>query len=122
MAERQLPAPFAELEPFLSWSLATERERTAKRQTQRYGSDQGFYDAMLPRLGGILPYLNDFPLGEIPDDVERLFLLSMSLAEVAPAVEQLENHGGGAGRIDRLASVKSLVGGASELNTIAKQR
>ena len=87
MAERQLPAPFAELEPFLSWSLATERERTAKRQTSDMAAIKGFYDAMLPRLDEILTYLNDFPLEEIPDDVERLFLLSMSLAEVAPAVE-----------------------------------
>jgi len=32
MAERQLPQPFQDLEPFLAWALPTDRERSAKRQ------------------------------------------------------------------------------------------
>src|ERR1700730_2835993 len=87
MAERQLPAQFAELEPFLGWSLATERERTAKRQTSSMPEIKAFYDAMLARLGEILNHLDDFTQEDPPDDVKRLFLLSMSLAEVTPAVE-----------------------------------
>ena len=87
MAERQLPTPFEGLEPFLGWSLATERERTAKRQASSMAEIKAFYDAMLARLGELLDYLNDFALGDIPDDVRRLFFLSLSLAEVAPAVE-----------------------------------
>jgi hypothetical protein len=31
MVERQLPEQFQELELFLNWSLATKRQRTAKR-------------------------------------------------------------------------------------------
>jgi hypothetical protein len=87
MDERQLPAQFADLEPFLGWSLATERERTAKRQTSRMLEIKAFYDAMLPRLGEMLDYLNDFSQEDVPGEVKRLFLLTMSLAEVAPAVE-----------------------------------
>jgi len=87
MAEQQLPTQFAELEPFLGWSLATERERTARRQTSSVPEIKAFYDAMLARLGEILDYLNDFSQEDVPADVKRLFLLSLSLAEVAPAVE-----------------------------------
>jgi hypothetical protein len=87
MAEQQLPAHFAELEPFLGWSLATERERTAKRQTSSMAEIKAYYDAMLSRLDEILEYLTDFPREDVPSDVQRLFFLSMSLAEIAPAVE-----------------------------------
>jgi hypothetical protein len=87
MTTRQLPAAFAELEPFVSWSLATERERAAKRHTSDMGTIKAFYDAMLPRLAEILRYFDDFPPEKVPDEVQRLFLLTLSLAEVAPAVE-----------------------------------
>jgi hypothetical protein len=87
MAERQLPAQFEELEPFLSWSLATERERAAKRQTSEMAAIKSFYDAMLRRIAEILDYLNDFPQENPSADVKRLFLMSLALAEVAPAIE-----------------------------------
>lgn len=87
MAKRQLPAAFAELKPFVGWALATERERTAKRHTSDLAAIRAFYDAMLPRLGEILQYLDDFPPEDVPDDVQRLFLLTLSLAEIAPAIE-----------------------------------
>jgi hypothetical protein len=32
MAEHQLPIQFVGLEPFLGWALATEHERTTRRQ------------------------------------------------------------------------------------------
>ena len=47
MVERQLPEQFQDLEPFLAWSLATERERSAKRQASTMTEIQTFYDAML---------------------------------------------------------------------------
>lgn len=87
MTERQLPTQFADLEPFLGWCLATERERSAKRQTSSMAEIKTFYDAMVARLGEILNYLRDFPLEDAPSEVNRLFLLSLSLAEIAPAVE-----------------------------------
>jgi len=87
MTRQLLPERFAELEPFVSWSLATERERTAKRHTSDMAAIRAFYDAMLPRLGEILRYLDDFPPEDVPDEVRPLFLLALSLAEIAPAVE-----------------------------------
>jgi hypothetical protein len=66
MAERPLPAQFQEFEPFLNWALATERERTAKRQTTSMAESKAFYNAMVARLGEVLNYLNDFPQENIP--------------------------------------------------------
>ena len=43
---------------------------------------------MLARMEEVLPYLEQFSLEELPDDAKRLFYLTLSLAEVAPAVEQ----------------------------------
>jgi len=51
---RQLAAQFVELEPFLGWSLATEHERSVKRQASSMAEIKAFYDAMLARLGEIL--------------------------------------------------------------------
>ena len=35
-----------------------------------------------------MSYIAQFPLDNLPPDAQRLFLLTLSLAEVAPAVEQ----------------------------------
>ncbi len=83
----RLPEPFRALEPYLEWSLASEVERSAKRQASAYAEIQSFYDAMMERMEEILPYLEQFSPGDAPADAERLFLLTLSLAEVAPAVE-----------------------------------
>ncbi|HJY79999.1 MAG TPA: hypothetical protein VKK81_02800, partial [Candidatus Binatia bacterium] len=87
MAERQLPQPFHDLEPYLEWSLPTERERSAKRQGSTMAEITAFYEVMLARMEEILPYLAQFPPEHSPRDVQRLFFLTLSLAEVAPAVE-----------------------------------
>ena len=100
MVEQKLPAQFAALEPFLDWALATERERTARRQTIGMTAIREFYAAMLPRLDQILTFLEGFAPEErgagesasrgqnqVPAAVSRLFLLTLALAEVAPAVE-----------------------------------
>ncbi|MGH7838701.1 MAG: hypothetical protein ACREQC_12895 [Candidatus Binataceae bacterium] len=47
---------------------------------------KAFYAAMLERLDEILKFLNDYS-EEAPGDVKRLLFLTLSLAEVAPAVE-----------------------------------
>lgn len=87
MAERQLPEPFQDLAPYLAWALPTERERSAKRQGSPMAEISAFYQAMLPRMEEILPYLAQYPLEHVPPDVQRLFSLTLALAEVAPAVE-----------------------------------
>ena len=90
MSERQLPAAFADLEPFIAWSLATESERQRKRLSSSMGAIQAFYDVILPRMNGIIDYLDQFPLNAMPADARRLLDLTFSLAEIAPAVEQFK--------------------------------
>jgi hypothetical protein len=87
MAEHLLPEPFADLALYLSWSLPTERERSAKRQASTMAEITAFYQAMLPRMEEVLSYLAQYPPDHTPQDVQRLFYLALALAEVAPAVE-----------------------------------
>lgn len=87
MLEPHLPVAFRDLEPWLAWSLATERERSAKRQSSTMEEIKAFYDVMLARMEEILAYLEQFPLDDVPPETECLFYLTLSLAEVAPAAE-----------------------------------
>lgn len=93
MPESLLPTPFQALEPWLAWSLATEQERSAKRQASTMEDLKAFYDAMLARMEEVLIYLDQFSVDALPEDATRLFYLALSLAEVAPAVEQFGQPG-----------------------------
>ncbi len=86
-AARLLPEQFRDLAPFLEWALATEPERSAKRQASPMEEINAFYQAIFPRMKDILPFLERFIPENAPDDVQRLFHLTLSLAEIAPAVE-----------------------------------
>jgi len=88
VCESLLPARFCDLEPWVAWSLATEQERSRKRLASTMQDIKAFYDAMLARMEEVLPYLDQFPVEALPEDATRLFYLTLSLAEVAPAVEQ----------------------------------
>jgi len=83
-----LPEPFQELEQWMAWSLATERERSAKRQASTMAEIKAFYDTMLARMDEVLPYLDRFPVDALPEDATRLLYLTLSVAEVSVAVEQ----------------------------------
>jgi len=87
MVERQLPEPFVDLEPYIAWSLTTEKERQQKRVSSTMAEIQIFYDTILPRMDAIIDYLDQFPLNAMPTDAQRLLDLTFSLAEIAPAVE-----------------------------------
>ena len=82
-----LPPEFASLEPFAAWSLATERERYAKRLASSMDELQTFYDAAFPRLDEILSYLDGLDLGALPEPATRLLWLSYSLVNVSFPVE-----------------------------------
>ena len=84
----QLPHAFRDLEQWSSWSLPTEEARSARRQASGMSEIRAFYDAMAHRIDDALDYCNEFALESMPSDVQRLFYLVLSLAEVAPAVEQ----------------------------------
>jgi hypothetical protein len=83
-----LPAEFADLEPFAAdWSLATERERYAKRLASTMDELQRFYDAAFPRLEAAITYLDRLDLDALPDDATRLLWLCYSLVNVSFPVE-----------------------------------
>ena len=88
MPEARLPEQFKDLEQWMAWSLETEAERSDHRQASAMEDITAFYEAMLARMEEVLSYLEQFSLEELPDDAKRLFYLTLSLAEVAPAVEQ----------------------------------
>jgi len=87
MSSQHFPAPFADLEPMAAWVLATEGQRARKRRDSTMAEIRAFYDTILPRMDAILDYLNPLPLDNMPDDAQRLLHLTLSLAEVATAVE-----------------------------------
>ncbi|HXK22860.1 MAG TPA: hypothetical protein VMS55_09325 [Myxococcota bacterium] len=87
-AEPRLPSPFADLEPFAElWSLATERERYARRLASSMEEMKTFYAAMTPRLDAVLDHCDGFPLDDMPDDATRLLQLVHSFIMVSFPVE-----------------------------------
>jgi hypothetical protein len=82
-----LPSEFADLEPLVEWSLATERERYAKRLASTMDEMQAFYDAAFPRLADALAYLDAFDLAALPEDATRLLWLCYSLVNASFPVE-----------------------------------
>jgi hypothetical protein len=93
LMEQLLPEQFRELESFLSWALNTERERSIKRHSSAMSEIRAFYDAMIARLQEILDFLNGFSQDNAPAHIKRLSLLTLSLAEIAPAVENFSQPG-----------------------------
>jgi hypothetical protein len=91
--ELSLPEQFRELEAFVGWACSTERERGAKRHSTAMPEIKAFYDAMIARLEEILDFLGSYAEENAPADVKRLSLLTLSLAEIAPAVENFKQQG-----------------------------
>jgi hypothetical protein len=87
MYEPQLPPQFKQLDGFLDWALASERERSAKRHRSSMNELRAFYDAMVSCLDEILKVLAHYQEDDAPSEVQRLFLMTLSLAEIAPAIE-----------------------------------
>ena len=85
-----LPAEFADLEIYAeAWALPLESQRNAKRIGCDMKELTAFYDAIFPRLEGIVGYLNRFPFEAIPQDARNLLSLAYSLLEVSLSVEVL---------------------------------
>lgn len=87
MTESRLPELFADLEPFAHWALATERERNRQRHNSTMAELQAFHGAMLPRVEAVIEYLNAWPLERLPEAAQQLHYMTLSLAEIAPAVD-----------------------------------
>ena len=88
MAEALLPEGFEDLAPYAGWALEPERARTEKKVESSMEELRAFYDAAMPRLEEIMAYLDSVPGGEErPAPAHRLYLLSLSLVEIANLVE-----------------------------------
>ena len=87
MSEALLPERFKELEPFANWALEPERARTEEREASSMAEIRAFYDAMMLRFDEILDHLQSHFGGDMPAPAYRLYLMSLSLVEVAILVE-----------------------------------
>ena len=88
MNDISLPKDFEDLESWSGWCLATMIERRDRRAGSSMEEIQAFYDAVLPRLEDILAHLSVTRLDQMDSKSEALMNLSLTLAEMAPAVEQ----------------------------------
>ena len=87
MDEPQFPIAFAKLEPFADWALPTETERNKKRLASSMDEMCALRAALLPEFDRVMEYLNGFALDAIPKEALPLLYITLSLAEIAPAVE-----------------------------------
>ena len=87
MAESVLPDEFQDLAPWLDWALELEHARTEKREASSMAEIRAFLDAVLPRLEEMIRHLEGFRDGAMPAPQRRLYLISLSLVEVANLVE-----------------------------------
>jgi hypothetical protein len=87
MTEPALPEPFEDLAPFVDWALETERARTEKKVGASMDEIRVFHGAVLPRLDAMIEHLEGFSDGDMPVPEHRLYLMALSLVEVASLVE-----------------------------------
>ena len=88
MSDISLPEGFEDLQSWSGWCLSTMIERRDQRANSSMEEIQAFYDALLPRLDDILAHLSATKLDQMDTKSEALMNLSLTLAEMAPAVEQ----------------------------------
>lgn len=91
MSGNALPGSFRDLEPYLAWSLPSERERIAKRISTPMQEIIEFHTEISGRLEEIIIYLNQYPYAEMPEDGQRLCDMALSLVEISNLVEMYKN-------------------------------
>ena len=82
-----LPEQYEDLRPFADWALATPNERQNKRLASSSAELKALYDAMLPRLESIMEACDAYPLGELPAELQPIFNMALSVAEIAHHIE-----------------------------------
>lgn len=84
----QLPADFAVLEAFVAkWALGTSKQRHHARLQSTTAELQTFYTMILPEMHKLLAALDEYELGTLPEELHKLYWLSLSFAEIAPHIE-----------------------------------
>lgn len=91
MSNSHLPEGFENLEPYIDWSLASERDRIAKRVASQMEDIIEFHGAVSKQLEAIIVFLNQYPYDDLPEDGQRLCDMALSLVEVAPLVEMYKD-------------------------------
>jgi hypothetical protein len=87
MSASQLPARFADLEPWVAeWAKPTRAERYAVRLSKSTQELEAFYDAIAPRAEEAIAYLDELDLDALPDDAARLLQLLYAMILVSYAV------------------------------------
>jgi len=94
MARVDLPPQFDYLARFAGWALDSERARNRKRLASSMQEIKEFYDVMLSCVDEALEHLNRFSLDAMPVAERNLLNLTLSLAEVANAVELFKTQPG----------------------------
>ena len=88
-----LPEAFRELERFADWEHPDELGRRQSRLARPMEEIQSFYDALLPRMEGIIEHLNRFPMNDLPPSESRLYQLALSWIDVTSSVELYKQPG-----------------------------
>lgn len=87
-SENLLPKGFEDLEPYLDWALPHQLERAQKRQRSTMAECRVFYDALTPRIEGLITYMEGFPRSaELDTAHNRLFMLGLAYMDVAIPID-----------------------------------
>ncbi|WP_409019394.1 hypothetical protein [Brevundimonas vesicularis] len=90
----RLPQGFEDLEPYVDgWARDGFQARFETRFESGMDAIREFYAGMQPRADEALVHLEQYPLGEMPENAQTLFKLLMALAHVAVAVERHNQPG-----------------------------
>jgi hypothetical protein len=87
-APPQLPAAFADLEPYAAaWALPTRDARYHHRVACTMDEVRAFYDAVRARADEVVAYLDRVPLDALPDSDRPLLHLMLAWMDASRAVE-----------------------------------
>jgi hypothetical protein len=87
MAAIRFPEKFRDLERFGKWAIPTRAERFEDCLAGPYEEAVEFYNTVFPRLKEIIDFLDQYTLGEFPEDVTNLANMALSLSHVSFPVE-----------------------------------
>ena len=87
MSASRLPAEFASLEPYIGWSLESERDRVDRKLASSADEIRSFYDAMMQQIDEVLDHLDANWGKEMSAPDRRLQWLLLSLVEISTLVE-----------------------------------
>ena len=80
---------FSELAPLMEeWALETSEARMEKRLTSKLEALKAFHDAVAPRAGEIIEFLDQYALDEIPEEHHKLIDLLFMAVEVDDPVNK----------------------------------